>query len=364
MALANYVNPTLDELLSRYVSEINRLKGLTTDDFVRESLDGDIKTYSEIIGGMKEFSYRFEGLLDPEVNENLGNVLKNFISKALKNNKNSSQLYGKILDAYNQEIFSKRDEALVILLSKIYIDALNISRNINPITKQYDRNIRREDKENAAKIIPIVEELLGEALYRHWLSMGEKITKEEIMANLAEHASSFYGAWEGVKGKIESDIKWLTPNGEVKDAVEKLVMELERNYLSFIQGLMVAAYNKRSDPEHIINVLRYLSGKDFFKNVFNEMYNEIGNYINQLQSQIAQYLQLNQPVGQQQGQQANQPNISPQQPNPQPQNQVVQVPQPHRIMPPNQQQNQQQPAQQANQPQQNQQNNQQGQQTP
>ncbi|MFP3256379.1 MAG: hypothetical protein RXO36_01010 [Candidatus Nanopusillus acidilobi] len=343
MALADYVNQSLDTLLSGYVSEINRLKGLTTDDFVRESLDGYIKTYSEIIGAMKEFSHQFKGQLDPKVNNDFGYILGNFLSKALKDNNNPSQLYGKISDAYNQEIFSKGDEALVILLSKIYIDALNISRNINPITKQYDRNISREARENAAKTIDIVKELLGEALYKHWSSMGKKITKDEIMANLEKHASSFYGAWEGVKGKIESDIKYLTPDDDVKDAVMGLVMELERSYLSFIQGLIVAAYNKRSAPEHIISMLKYLSGKDFFKNGFNEMYNEVGNYINQLQPQIAQYLQLNQPAGQQQGQQVSQPNIPSQQPNSQPQNQVVQVPLPNRISSQNNQQGQQTP---------------------
>jgi hypothetical protein len=364
MALANYVNQSLDQLLNEYVSEINRLKGLTTNDIVKESLDGDIKTYSEIIGAMKEVSHQFEGQLDPKVNNDLRYTLENFVSKALKDNDNPSQLYRIILDAYNREIFSKGDEALVMLLSKIYWEALKILGNPDPITGQYYRNVDRRAREDAAKIKGIVEELLGEALYRHWLSMGKKITKGEVMANLVQYAASFYKAWEGVKGKIESDIKWLTPDDEVKDAVMRLVMELENSYLSFIQGSIVAAYNKRSAPEHIIPVLRYLSGKDFFKNVFNEMYNEVGNYINQLQPQIAQYLQLNQPVGQQQGQQANQPNIPPQQLNPQPQNQVVQVPQPHRIMPQNQQQNQQQPAQQANQPQQNQQNNQQGQQTP
>jgi hypothetical protein len=349
MALADYVNQSLDKLLNGYVSEINRLKGLTTDDLAKESLDGDIKTYSEIIGGMKEVSHQFEGQLDPKVNNDLGYKLENFVSKALKDNDNPSQLYRIISDKYHQEIFNDPD-SLIILLSKIYWEALKILGNPDPITGQKYYNVSREARENAAKIKGIVEELLGEALYRHWLSMGKKITKGEVMANLAQYARPFYGAWEGVKGKIEKEVERLTPNVEVQNAVEMLLMELENSYLSFIQGSIIAAYNKRSAPEHIIPVLRYLSGKGFFKNVFNEMYNEIGNYINQLQPQIAQYLQLNQPVGQQQGQPGNQPNPQSPQQNPQPQNPVVQVPLPQRIMPQNQQQNQQ--------------NNQQGKQTP
>jgi len=348
MALANYVNQTLDKLLNEYVSEINRLKGLTTNDLARESLEGNIKTYSEIIGGMKEVSHQFEGQLDPKVNNDLRYKLENFVSKALEDNDNPFQLYRIISDKYHQEIFNDPD-SLIILLSKIYWEALKILGNPDPITGQKYYNVSRGARENAAKIKGIVEELLGEALYRHWLSMGKKITKGEVMANLARYARPFYGAWEGVKGKIEKEVERLTPNVEVQNAVEMLLMELENSYLSFIQGSIIAAYNKRSAPEHIIPVLRYLSGKGFFKNVFNEMYNEIGNYINQLQPQIVQYLQLNQPAGQQQGQQVNQPNVQQplqqaNQPRQNQQNQLVQVPQPHVIRPPNQpQQNQQSP---------------------
>ncbi len=341
MALAAYVNNTLDQLLNEYTNEINRLRGLTQHDLARGSLDGDIKTYFEIGKAMREFSQQFGGRLDSQVNEDLRYTLENFISKALKDNENPSQLYEIILDKYNQEIFNKEDKfqkiskgerALLILLSKIYWEALKILGNPDPLRRQYYRNVSREARENAAKIKSIVEELLGEALYRHWLSIGKKVTKGEIMANLASHTSSLYGEWEGVKDNILSSIGLLTPNKEVQDAVMRLVTELENSYLSFIQGLIVAAYNKRPAPEHIIPVLKYLSSKDFFKNVFNEIYNEIGNYINQLQPQISQYLQINQPAGQQQGQQVNQPNVQ----------------QPAPI-----QQNQQQPTQQANQPQQN-----------
>jgi len=331
MALAVYVNPTLDGLLNEYINKINRLKGLTTDDFVRRTLDADIDTYSEIIRGMKRVSQQFEGQLDPKVNNDLGYILGNFISKALKDNDNPSQLYGKISDAYNQEVFSKGYETLVILLSKIYWEALITLGVPDPINKQ-KYFASREAKETAAMIIPIVKELLGEALYEFWSSRGKKITKEEIMANLEEHARPFYAAWEAVKGKIANEIEMLTPNREeLRDAVMKLVDELDkyyisfkqagqgRNYISFIPELIVAAYKAGQAPKHIINVLEDLIRKDFFKNVFNEMYNEIGNYINQLQPQIAQYLQPNQPVGQQQGQQINQPNV--QQPVPMQQNQ-------------------------------------------
>jgi len=330
MALANYVNQTLDDLLEKYKSGVNNSKGHIADDFVRDSFERNIKTYSEIISGMEGFSRLFEGQLDPKVNERLNLVLRDFVIKALKDKYDPSQLYGKILDVYNQEVFSKGNEALVMLLAKMYWEALKILGNQDPITKEYYRGVPKEDREGAAKIIPILEELLGEALYEYW---DRKVTKEEIMKNLAKHSLPLYKSWEGVKSKIEG----LTPATPVRDAIDDLVKVLEDKYLSFIRGLIVAAYNKRSAPEHIINVLKYLTGKDFFKNAFNEIYNEIGNYINQLQPQIAQYLQQNQPAGQQQGQQANQPNV---------------------------QQPQQQPAQQANQPQQNQQNNQQGQQTP
>jgi hypothetical protein len=346
MALTNYVDSTLDQVLNEYKNEINRLKGLTTNRFIQDSLDGNIETYSEIMGAMKGVSQQFGGQLDPKVNKDLGYVLENFVSKALKDNDNPSQLYRIISDKYHQEIFNDPD-SLIILLSKIYWEALKILGNPDPITGQKYYNVDRRAREDAAKIKGIVEELLGEALYRHWLSMGKKITKGEVMANLAQYARPYYGAWEGVKGKIEKEVERLTPNVEVQNAVTRLVMEVENSYLSFIQGSILAAYNKRSAPEHIIPVLRYLSDKGFFKNVFNEMYNEIGNYINQLQPQIVQYLQLNQPAGQQQGQPGNQPNPQSPQQNPQSQNPIVQVPPPNRI-----------------QSQQNQQNNQQGKQTP
>jgi len=182
----------------------------------------------------------------------------------------------------------------VIILSKIYWEALKTLGQPDPLTGQ-KYYASRQDKENAMKIKEIVGELLGKALYNYWKSRGKDIDIDEIMdeEELADQASSFYAQWEGVKGKI----KKLTPYVEVRNAVNKLVAKLEGNYISYIQGLILAAYAKRSVPEHIINVLEDLISKDFFKNVFSEMYNEIGNYINQLQS-----------AGQQQGgQQANQP---------------------------------------------------------
>jgi hypothetical protein len=321
MALADYVK-TLDNLLTGdvnetgYVKEFDNLKQYAKSNFVKRSLNGDKKIYSEIIGAMKEYLLeKSGGLLDTKDSRDLWTTLGNFISKALKGNKNPSQLYGKILDVFNEEVFNRKegkDLVNVILLSKIYMDALYITRNINPITKQYDRDrsISREDKEEAAKTIAIVKELLAEAIYRYWSSRGEKITWEEIIFDLehnAKHASSFYAIWEGAKGKIVHEIKLLTRDNELREAFNYLVSKLEYSYISFIKGLMARTYNARPVPEYIINVLEELNSKDFLKNAFSEMYNEIGNYINQLQPQIAQELQLNQPAGQHQGQQSNQP---------------------------------------------------------
>jgi hypothetical protein len=291
--LSEYVSNTLEKLLSEYINENSNLKKYTNNALMIGSLEGDIETYSEIIGGMQEFSYRFEGQLNPKVNKRLRRVLGNFVRKALRDNENPSQLYEKILDVYNQEVFSKGDEALVILLSKIYWEALKTLGNPDPITGQ-KYYASRQDKENALKIIDVVEELLGKALHKYWLARGKDIDIDEIMDNLKEQARPFYAMWEAVKSKIES----LTPYDSVKYAFNKLVIGLENNYILFIQGLIVSAYDKRSAPEHIRNVLEYLISKDFFKNVFNEMYNEIGNYIKQLQ-----------PTNQQYRQQADQPNI-------------------------------------------------------
>ena len=319
MALAEYVNQTLDGLLKENVSEFSGLKQYAKSSFAKKSLDAGTKMYLDIMEAIAIYSQQFRGLSDPKVNKDLRDTLGNFISKALKDNDNPSQLYRKILDVFRQEIFSNRgrDELIAILLSKIYMDARYISKNINPITKEYDRNITREDREEAAKIIAMIIDLLVEAIYRHWTLMGKKITREEIRSDLKKenpkYISGFYGIWEGVKSKIENEIKSLTPDEEVKEAVNDLVINLENIYLSFIKGLMKAAYTTRPVPEYIVNVVEYLSDKDFFKNVFGEMYNEIGNYINQLQPQIAQELQLDQPSGQQQGQQANQPHQNNQQ---------------------------------------------------
>jgi len=297
MALIEYVDKKLDELLQRYIKGVNDPNNSITDDFVKDSLYGNIETYSKIINGMKKFSYEFEGKLNPKVNEDLGDILEYFTSEALNDNEDPSRLYRKILDTYNQEIFSKEkeDESLLIVLSKIYIDNLNILRNIDPRTKQ-KYYPTREEKEKAAKTISIVKELLGEALYNYWSLKGKKISKKKIKRKLANYVSSFYGKWEGVKGKIENDIGTSTPNDDLKDAVGELLVELEDKYQSFIKGLIKAAYDERPVPEHIIKVLKYINPKEFFKNVFSEMYNGIGSYINQLQS-----------AGQQQGQQPSQP---------------------------------------------------------
>lgn len=313
MALTTYVNQTLDELLKGNISEFNDLKQYAKSSFAKKSLDADIKIYLDIIKAMATYTQQFRGLLDPKVNEDLWDTIGDFISKSLKDNDNPSQLYRKILDKFIQEIFSRgRDEVIAILLSKIYMDASYILRNINPITKEYDRSISREAKEEAAATIAKIKDSLVEAIYRHWRLMGKKITREEIRSDLKKenpkYISGFYGIWEGVKGDIENEIKTLTPDEEVKEAVKDLVINLENIYLSFIKGLMKATYDARPVPEYIVNVLEYLSDKDFFKNVFSEMYNEVGSYINQLQPQIAQELQLDQPAGQQPAPQQQQPN--------------------------------------------------------
>jgi hypothetical protein len=295
----------LDGLLSEYINKLNRLKGLTTDDFERRTLDADIDTYSEIIRGMKGVSLQFESQLDPNVNKDLMSTLRSFVIKSLRYNKNPSQLYEKISDIYNQEVFNKGingDEGLVIILSKLYWEALKTLGEPDPLTgKTYYTS--REEKENAMKIKDIIGKLLGKALYKYWSARGENISEDEIMNDLKGQASGFYGQWEALKSKIES----LTPYAEVKDTMNKLVMELEKNYLQFIQGSILAAYAKHSVPEHIINVLEDLVSKDFLKNTFKEMYNESKNYINHYINQL-------QSAGQQQGgQQGNQPHQNNQQ---------------------------------------------------
>jgi len=299
MALADYVKQTLDGLLQRYIKGVNDPNNSITDDFVKDSHYGSIETYSEIMGGMKKFAYGFEEQVDPNVNTDLMSTLKSFVRKSLRYNKNPSQLYEKISDIYNQEVFNKGingDEGLVMILSKIYWEALKTLGEPDPLTgKTYYTS--REEKENAEKIKDIIGKLLGKALYKYWSARGENISEDEIMNDLKEQARGFYGQWEGLKSKIES----LTPYAEVEDTMNKLAMELDKNYIQFIQGSILAAYAKRSVPEHIINVLKRLVDQDFLKNVYNEMYNESKNYINDYINQL-------QSAGKQQGgQQGNQP---------------------------------------------------------
>ena len=309
MVLANYVKQTLDGLLQRYINGVNNPNNSITDDFVKDSHYGSIETYSEIMGGMKKFAYGFEEQVDPNVNTDLMSTLKSFVRKALRYNKNPSQLYEKISDIYNQEVFNKGingDEGLVMILSKLYWEALKTLGEPDPLTgKTYYTS--REEKENAMKIKDIIGKLLGKALYKYWSARGENISEDEIMneKELAEQAKGFYGQWEGLKSKIES----LTPYDEVKDTMNKLAMELDKNYIQFIQGSILAAYAKRSVPEHIINVLKRLVDQDFLKNTFKEIYNESKNYINDYINQL-------QSAGKQQGQQPSQPPAG-QQPAPQ-----------------------------------------------
>jgi len=303
MVLANYVKQTLDGLLQRYINGVNNPNNSITDDFVKDSHYGSIETYSEIMGGMKKFAYGFEEQVDPNVNTDLMSTLKSFVRKALRYNKNPSQLYEKISDIYNQEVFNKGingDEGLVMILSKLYWEALKTLGEPDPLTgKTYYTS--REEKENAMKIKDIIGKLLGKALYKYWSARGENISEDEIMneKELAEQAKGFYGQWEGLKSKIES----LTPYDEVKDTMNKLAMELDKNYIQFIQGSILAAYAKRSVPEHIINVLKRLVDQDFLKNTFKEIYNESKNYINDYINQL-------QSAGKQQGQQPSQPSAS------------------------------------------------------
>jgi len=298
MALADYVKQTLDGLLQRYINGVNDPNNSITDDFVKDSLYGNRETYSEIMGGMKKFAYKFEEQVDPNVNTDLMSTLKSFVRKALRYNKNPSQLYEKISDIYNQEVFNKGingDEGLVMILSKLYWEALKTLGEPDPLTgKTYYTS--REEKENAEKIKDIIGKLLGKALYKYWSARGENISEDEIKDDLKEQAKGFYGQWEGLKSKIES----LTPYAEVKDTMNKLAMELDKNYIQFIQGSILAAYAKRSVPEHIINVLKRLVDQDFLKNTFKEIYNESKNYINDYINQL-------QSAGQQQGQQPSQP---------------------------------------------------------
>ena len=324
------------------------LDDVVKNAFVQLSTDASLgqQVYNAVISSLSDTlqatAKQIETQLDPKVNKSLKYTIEGFNINSTKDVIDPSQLYKDMGNIYKQNIFGNGTFSNIYLLSTLYIRGLKKLGYQDPITGR--REIaNRQERENAQNITNIIAELLPEALSQYYQSIGKNVTKSEIMTNLDKYASILYGAYSGVTNLIGSYIISRTPNISLLESSTRLMSTLNETFISTIEGSIYTMYSKLPIPEAVALILGKLGQIGLYNNTFDKMYRKIGSYIGQGLKQ-----QQNQPAVIQPVQQVNQPNI--QQPVQQAnqlrqnqQNQLVQVPQPHVIRPPNQpQQNQQQ----------------------
>jgi len=333
----------------------NAAAGLQTNNQLQQQIGAALiaALIPEIVATISQIETQ---LLNPNVNTQLGDSIYGVVANAGRYGLDPLQWYNQLVGIYRQPMFgyglgNGNLAYAVYLLSSLYV------------------NLQRSRDRNAQIYRNIFGNLLAETLYYYYQSIGQNPPKYLIRAYIDQLANTFNGGHMGALNLVYSTAQLMTWDPLFALSSYTLISTLDGVLTSTIQNLTNTMYSKVQIPQVVALILKEFGQNGLYTNMFDEIFNrKIGGYIAQLQQQFQQPAgQARQQPPQQAAQpalQGNLPNIPPQQLNPQPQNQVVQVPQPHRIRPQNQQQNQQQPAQQANQPQQNQQNNQQGQQTP
>ncbi|MFP3317307.1 MAG: hypothetical protein RXN79_02785 [Candidatus Nanopusillus sp.] len=324
------------------------LDDVVKNAFAQLSTDTSLgqQVYNAVISSLSDTlqatTKQIEMQLDPKVNKSLRYTIEGFNINSTKDGIDPSHLYKDMGNIYKQNIFGNSTFSNISLLSTLYIRGLKKLGYPDPITGKREYATRQE-RENAQNITSITGELLAESLYQYYNSIGKNVTKSDIMANLDKYASTLYGAYSGVTNQIGSYIISKTPNISLLESSTRLMSTLNETFLSTIEGSIYSMYSKLQIPEAVALILGKLGQIGLYNNTFDEMYRKIGSYIGQGLKQ-----QQNQPAVPQPVQQVNQPNIQQSvqqanQPRQNQQNQLVQVPQPHVIRPPNQlQQNQQQ----------------------
>jgi hypothetical protein len=325
------------------------LDDVVKNAFAQLSTDASLgqQVYNAVISSLSDTlqvtAKQIEMQLDPKVNKSLKYTIEGFNINSTKDGIDPSQLYKDIGNIYKQNISGNSTFSNIYLLSTLYIRGLKKLGYPDPITGRREIATRQE-RESAQNITNIIAELLPKSLSQYYQSIGKNVTESEIMANLDKYASTLYGAYSGVTNLIGSYIISRTPNISLLESSTRLMSTLNETFLSTIEGSIYTMYSKLQIPEAVALILGKLGQIGLYNNTFDEMYRKIGSYIGQGLKQ-----QQNQPVVPQPVQQVNQPNIQQplqqaNQPRQNQQNQLVQVPQPHVIRPPNQpQQNQQSP---------------------
>ncbi|MFP3132355.1 MAG: hypothetical protein RXQ77_03385 [Candidatus Nanopusillus sp.] len=315
----------------------NAFNGLSTDPNLGQQVYNAI--ISSITDAVQVAAKQIDTQLDPKVNKSLKYTIEGFSINSIKDNIDPSQLYKDMVNMYKQNI-SQNKTSNIHPLSRLLIENYKKLGHPDPITGKREYATRQE-RETAQNIANIIEELLGQALTQYYNSIGRTdVTSSQIMMNIKEYASVFYGAYMGTIDQIGAHILSLTPDISLLKSATGLMSTLDGMYISSIQGLISTLHSKLPIPEALSLILNASGQKGLYNNIFDEMTGKIRNYIGQQVSQLNMQqpapvpIQQNQPVAQP-VQQVNQPNILPQQPGNQLQQnqQNNQVPSPHVIRP-------------------------------
>jgi hypothetical protein len=294
-------------------------------------------------------------LLNPNVNTQLGDSIYGVVVNAGRYGLDPLQWYNQLVGIYRQPMFgyglgNGNLVYAVYLLSSLYV------------------NLQRSRDRNAQIYRNIFGNLLAEALYYYYQSIGQSPSKQLIRAYIDQFANAFNGGHMGALNLVYSTALLRTWDPLFALSSSKLISTLDDVLTSTIQNLTNTMYSKVQIPQVVALILKEFGQNGLYTNMFDYIFNrKINGYIAQIQQQFQQPAgqagqggqPLPQQLGQQQGGQGNNPLGQQAQPLPlvpaqqgQQANQppLVQVPPPHKIRPQNQQKNQQ--------------NNQQGQQTP
>lgn len=260
-------------------------------------------------------------LLNPTVNTQLGDAIYGVVANSSKYGLNPQQWYNQLVGVYSQPMFgygSGNGNLLyaVYLLSSLYV------------------NYQKSRDRNAPIYRNIYGNLLADALYNYYKSIGLNPSKQIIRGYIDWFANGFNGGHQGVLSLVYSTALSRTWDPLFAMSSSTLISTLDSVFTSIIQNSTNTIYSKVQIPEVVALVLNELGQNGLYSNMFDYIFNrKIGGYIAQLQQQqpagqVGQ--QPPQQAGQHQGgQQGNQPQQPPQPPaNQQPAPQHQPAPQP------------------------------------
>jgi hypothetical protein len=313
----------------------NTMAGWSTNNQLQQQIGAAVidALIPEVIATVNQIDTQ---LLNPTINTQLGDAIHGIVANSSKYNLNPLQWYNQLVTIYSQPMFgyglgNSNLVYAIYHLSSIYV------------------NLQKSRDRNAQIYKNIFGNVLADALYYYYQSIGLNPSKQLIRAYIDQFANTFNGGHIAALNLVQSTAQLRTWDPLFALSSSTLISTLDSIFMSTIQNLTNTMYSKVQIPPVVALILNEFGQNGLYNNMFDYIFNrKIGGYIAQLQQQQPAG-QVGQQSPQQPGQQVNQPQQIPQQPagqQPAPQQQranqpqqnqqqirLGQVPQPHVIRP-------------------------------